>query len=119
MSPDGVRAEVEKLADTIAYLLCRVGPSTKTKIVKLLFLADRYHIATHGTPMLQDPYDRTHGLLPSHVMELLEQSADLMAAGASDSADARPKVLMSRLVIDDAASAIPRRPAPTVALDTL
>ena len=50
------------------------------KLVKLLYLAARYHLARHGTPVLGDRYYHLPwGPVPSRSLDLLEATADVAA----------------------------------------
>jgi uncharacterized phage-associated protein len=65
---------VEKFADSVAYLAGEVSDLTTLKTVKLLYLADRDHLLRHGRPILGDWYAcMEHGPVPARAYDLLKE----------------------------------------------
>lgn len=90
----------EKLVDAVGYLLRLVGPCTRLKLVKLLYLADRYHLAQHGTPVLGDRYYRLPwGPVPSRSLDALEAAADVAAHDPEASPDELTERLLARIEV--------------------
>jgi len=44
------------VAQTIYYILKKIGPTDKKKIFLLLYLADKYHLAKYGRTITGDEY---------------------------------------------------------------
>ena len=75
------------------------------KLVKLLYLADRYHLVRHGTPVLGDRYYRLPwGPVPSRSLDVLEAAADVAAHDPEAPADALSERLLTRIDVKDPAS---------------
>lgn len=92
----------EKLLDAVDCLLRQVGPCTRMKLVKLLYLADRYHLARHGTPVLGDRYYRLPwGPVPSRSLDVLEAVADVAAHDPEASTDELSERLLARIEVAD------------------
>ena len=92
----------EKLLDAADYLLRQVGPCTRMKLVKLLYLADRYHLARHGTPVLGDRYYRLPwGPVPSRSLDVLEAAADVAAHDPEAPADELSERLLARIEVKE------------------
>lgn len=92
----------EKLLDAVDYLLRQVGPCTRMKLVKLLYLADRHHLARHGTPVLGDRYYRLPwGPVPSRSLDVLEAAADVAAHDPEASTDDLSERLLARIEVID------------------
>jgi len=88
MSRITFRFEPDKFVQAATHLLSRVGPCTRLKIAKLLYLADRHHLVRHGAPILGDRYYRLPlGPVPSRALDLLEAAADLAAGDPEISPD--------------------------------
>ena len=95
----------EKLVDAVDYMLRQAGPCTRMKLVKLLYLADRYHLVRHGTPVLGDRYYRLPwGPVPSRALDVLEAAADVAAHDPEAPADALSERLLTRIDVKDPAS---------------
>lgn len=47
---------VKTVVDTIYYLLKKIGKCDKLKIIKLIYLADKYHLAKYGRTITNDDY---------------------------------------------------------------
>lgn len=76
------RFDVGKFPHVLAYLLANVGPSTRLRIAKLLYIADRIHLVRHGRPIVGGRYVALQqGPVPSMAVDVLE---DLEAAKAED-----------------------------------
>ena len=89
-----------KFVETIGHLLSRVGPCTRLKLTKLLYLADRCHVIRHGTPILGDRYYRLpHGPVPSRALDLLEAAADLTANDPEVTKDVICDDLLQRILV--------------------
>lgn len=77
--------DVEKFPHALAYLLHRVGPSTRLRIAKLLYLADRMHLVLHGRPILGDRYVAlSSGPAPSMAIDILEDLGVMSMAEVRD-----------------------------------
>jgi len=88
MSGITFRFAPDKFVQATALLLDHVGPCTRLKIAKLLYLADRHHLVRHGAPILGDRYYRLPlGPVPSRALDLLEAAADLAAGDLELSPD--------------------------------
>ena len=99
------RFSPDKLIDAVDLMLRRVGPCTRMKLVKLLYMADRYHIVRHGTPVLGDSYYRLPwGPVPSRSLDLLEATADVAAADPEVEADEVSRRLLARVEVSNAQS---------------
>ncbi len=48
--------EAKTVADTIYYILRKIGSADKLKIIKLTYLADKYHLAKYGRTITGDDY---------------------------------------------------------------
>jgi uncharacterized phage-associated protein len=105
MSPITFRFNPDKFTDAVDYVLRCVGASTRMRIVKLLYLADRLHVVRHGTPILGDRYYRLpYGPVPSRALDLLEAAAAVVVRDPDVVPDDTTERLLKRLVIDDPAS---------------
>ncbi|MGH7313548.1 MAG: Panacea domain-containing protein [Candidatus Rokuibacteriota bacterium] len=118
------RFKPEKFVEAVSYLLSRVGPSARMRIVKLLYLADRTHLVRHGTPILGDRYYRLpFGPIPSRALDLLEAAANIVAGDREVAPDAVSDFLLDRLEIVQPDSKYPtyriRRPVERTSLDFL
>jgi uncharacterized phage-associated protein len=92
----------EKLVDAVDYLLRQVGPCTRMKLVKLLYFADRYHLARHGTTVLGDRYYRLPwGPVPSRSLDVLEAAADVAAKDPEAPADDLSQRLLARIEVTE------------------
>lgn len=99
------RFSPEKLLDAVDYMLQQVGTCTRMKLVKLLYLADRYHVVRHGTPILGDRYYRLPwGPVPSRSLDVLEAAADVAAQDPEAAADTLSERLLDRVAVDDPGS---------------
>ncbi len=47
---------VKTVIDTIYYILRKIGRADKLKIVKLIYLADKYHLIKYGRTIINDDY---------------------------------------------------------------
>jgi uncharacterized phage-associated protein len=95
----------EKLLDAVDFVLREVGPCTRMKLVKLLYLADRHHLARHGTPVLGDRYYRlSWGPVPSRSLDVLEAAAGVAAHDPEASADELSDKLLARIDVKDPGS---------------
>jgi len=67
------RFSPEKFADVVVFFASRVADLTTLKLVKLIYLADRQHLLTHGRPILGDWYTpMEHGPVPSQAFDLIK-----------------------------------------------
>lgn len=72
------------------------------KLVKLLYLGDRYHLARHGTPVLGDRYYRLPwGPVPSQSLDVLEAAADVAAHDPEASTDELSERLLARIEVTE------------------
>jgi uncharacterized phage-associated protein len=98
----------DKLLDAVDYMLRQVGPCTRMKLVKLLYLADRYHLVRHGTPVLGDRYYRLPwGPVPSRSLDVLEAAADVAAHDPEAPSDDLSERLLTKIEIMDPESKYP------------
>ncbi len=89
-----------KFIESVAYILAHVGPSTRMKIVKLLYLADRDHVVKHGTPILGDMYVRLqYGPVPSRGLDILEAVADITAGNPEVESDQFSQDLLKYITV--------------------
>ncbi len=101
MSIPSFRFDPDKLIEAVDFLLRSVGPCTRMKLVKLIYLADRFHLVRHGTPILGDRYYRLPwGPVPSRALDLLEAAADLAAGDPEVAPDAVSERLLERINIE-------------------
>ncbi|MGH2376430.1 MAG: Panacea domain-containing protein, partial [bacterium] len=95
------RFNPDKVVDALDYVLQRVGPSTRMKTVKLLYMADRYHVVRYGTPVLGDVYYRLPwGPIPSRSLDMLESAADVAANDPEAPPDDFSARLLARIAVD-------------------
>lgn len=65
--------DTSTIIESIYYLLKKVGPTDKLKLVKLLYLADKYHLIKYGRTITNDEYwAMYHGPVGSNVKDVLE-----------------------------------------------
>ena len=65
--------DTSTIIESIYYLLKNVGKSDKIKIVKLLYLADKYHLIKYGRTITNDEYwAMYHGPVGSNTKDVLE-----------------------------------------------
>lgn len=63
------------IIEAIHYLLSKVGRSDKLKIVKLIYIADKYHLLSYGRIITNDNYfAMEHGPIGSMVLDILESN---------------------------------------------
>lgn len=61
------------IIESVYYLLSKVGDATKIKVIKLIFLADKYHLIRYGRTVTGDDYyAMEHGPVGSTVKDVLE-----------------------------------------------
>jgi len=72
------RFSPEKFADVVVFFASqRIADLTTLKLVKLIYLADRQHLLSHGRPILGDWYTpMRHGPVPSKTYDLLKGLRD-------------------------------------------
>ncbi len=64
--------ETSSIIEAIYYLLKRIGPSDKLKLVKLMYLADKYHLIRYGRTITNDEYfAMPHGPVGSTIKDVL------------------------------------------------
>lgn len=68
----------EKFLNAVAYLGKRCTATTKKKICKLLYFADKEHLLQYGRPITGDTYYRLpHGPIPTQGLDLLNGKGSL------------------------------------------
>ncbi|TKJ30211.1 hypothetical protein CEE39_08385 [bacterium (candidate division B38) B3_B38] len=69
---------IEKFVNAIAYFASKTERLDKFKAVKLLYLADRYHLIKYARPIIGDRYCKlTWGPVPSHSLDEIDAALDL------------------------------------------
>jgi len=48
--------ETHTAIETIFYILKKIGPADKIKLIKLVYLADKYHLLRYGRTVTGDEY---------------------------------------------------------------
>jgi len=68
------RYDVEKVANAIKlFEMNKVRHLGKTKLMKLLFFADKYHLQRYGRPIFYDTYIKLpHGPVPSLTLNIID-----------------------------------------------
>jgi len=65
--------ETSTIIEAVYYLLNKNGEATKLKVLKLVFLADKYHLIRYGRTVTGDDYyAMEHGPIGSTVKDVLE-----------------------------------------------
>jgi hypothetical protein len=65
--------DAEKFPHALSYLLTKAGPSTRLRIMKLVYLADRIHLVRHGRPIVGGRYVALgQGPVASLALDILE-----------------------------------------------
>lgn len=65
--------ETRTIIETIYYLLKKLGTADKIKLLKLVYLADKYHLIYYGRTVTNDDYyAMKFGPVPSTVKDILE-----------------------------------------------
>lgn len=65
--------ETSTIIEAVYHLLNKTGESTKMKLLKLVFLADKYHLIRYGRTVTGDDYyAMEHGPVGSTVKDVLE-----------------------------------------------
>ena len=65
--------EIGTISETIYFLLSKIGPTDKLKLVKLIYFADKYHVIKYGRTITNDEYwAMDHGPVRSNVRDVLE-----------------------------------------------
>ena len=109
MNAYGFEFDPAKFVDSVVCLLAGVGPATRMKVVKLLYLADRFHVVHYGTPILGDRYYRLpYGPVPSRALDLLEAAADLASGDPEVTPDEVSEQLLKRVEVKDPGSKMAR-----------
>lgn len=63
---------MDKMMNTILYILQKIGEVSKTKLMKLLFLIDFEHMVTYNRPITWAEYHRLpKGPIPSHLLNIV------------------------------------------------
>lgn len=71
------------IVEAVYYLLKKLGPTDKLKLVKLIFLADKYHLIKYGRTITNDEYwAMAHGPVGSNIKDVLEYDNDLAMSRA-------------------------------------
>jgi len=75
----------EKFLNAVAYLGKRCPGTTKKKICKLLYFADKEHLLQYGRPITGDTYYRLpHGPIPTQGLDLLNGKGSLANLAVRD-----------------------------------
>lgn len=65
--------DTNTVIETVYYLLKRLGPKTKMEILKLVFMADKYHLIQYGRTITGDEYlAMQYGPVGSTVKDVLD-----------------------------------------------
>lgn len=65
--------ETRSIIEAIYYILSKLGKTDKLKLLKLVYLADKYHLIYYGRTITNDDYyAMKHGPIASTVMDVLE-----------------------------------------------
>ena len=65
--------EIGTIIESIYYLLNKIGPADKLKLVKLIYFADKYHLIKYNRTVTNDEYwAMDHGPVGSNVKDVLE-----------------------------------------------
>ena len=65
--------ETRSIIEAIYYILFKLGKTDKLKLLKLVYLADKYHLIYYGRTITNDDYyAMKHGPIASTVMDVLE-----------------------------------------------
>lgn len=65
--------KIPVIIEAIGYLLCRLKKADKIKLVKLMYLADKYHVMNYGRTISGDTFCAVkHGPIGSQTMDVLE-----------------------------------------------
>jgi uncharacterized phage-associated protein len=60
--------------EPLVYLLSKIGTADKLKLVKLVYLADKYHLINYGRTITNDNYyAMQHGMVASKVKDILDR----------------------------------------------
>jgi len=66
------------IIESVYFLLEKLGSTDKLKLVKLMFLADKYHLIKYGRTITNDDYwAMEHGPVGSNIKDVLEYDNDL------------------------------------------
>ena len=69
--------DIEKFINAIAYFASKTKSLDKFKAVKLLYLADRYHLIKYARPIIGDRYHKLKfGPIPSRALDEIEAAID-------------------------------------------
>lgn len=64
--------DTSAIIESIYYLLNKVGSATKIKVIKLIYLADKYHLIRYGRTVTGDDYyAMEHGPVGSTVLNVI------------------------------------------------
>ena len=65
--------KISKIIEAISYILLKLRSVDKIHIVKLMYLADKYHLMNYGRTITEDDFIAlTHGPVGSKTMDVLE-----------------------------------------------
>jgi len=68
--------DFDKTINVILYILNKLGPTSKTKLIKLLFFADFMHMQKYKRPITWSTYHRLKfGPVPSYVLDVINTIA--------------------------------------------
>lgn len=72
--------DIEKFVNAIAYFASKIERLDKYKAVKLLYLADRYHLIKYAHPIIGDRYHKlTWGPIPSRALDEIKAAIEFPA----------------------------------------
>ncbi|MBF0466111.1 MAG: SocA family protein [Nitrospirae bacterium] len=67
--------------EAVFYLLSKLGPSDKLKLIKLIYLADKFHLIRYGRTVTRDKYlAMEHGPVGSVVKDVLSFNSKSLSA---------------------------------------
>ena len=77
--------ETRTIVESLYYLLKKLGPTDKVKLVKLLYFADKYHLIKYGRTITNDEYwAMPHGPVGSNAKDVLEFNEFTMSKNECD-----------------------------------
>ncbi|KJU85736.1 hypothetical protein MBAV_002070, partial [Candidatus Magnetobacterium bavaricum] len=68
--------EISTIIQAVFYILSKIGSTDKLKLIKLIFLADKYHLINYGRTITNDSYlAMEYGPVGSVVKDVLSFNA--------------------------------------------
>lgn len=72
--------ETATIIEALHYILSKVAPADKIKLIKLIYLADKYHLIRYGRTVTNDDYyAMEYGPVGSVVKDILGFDSDLLS----------------------------------------